>query len=65
MAGFSENDTFKSNQIREGEISRKQALVLSENENRPRIKSLIWYLNTIEIDALKAILAVNQASKLY
>ena len=32
MAGFTEHDTFRSNQIREGQISRDEALSLVEIE---------------------------------
>ena len=33
VAGFTEHDTFRSNQIREGEITREQALKMLEDEN--------------------------------
>ena len=36
VAGFTEHDTFRSNQIREGDISRDKALELVLDENRPR-----------------------------
>ena len=47
IAGFTESDTFRSNQIREGLISREEALKIIEEENKPRYESIKWYLNTI------------------
>jgi glutamine---fructose-6-phosphate transaminase (isomerizing) len=40
VAGFTEHDTFRSNQIREGDISREEALRLVEDENRPRYQNI-------------------------
>jgi hypothetical protein len=47
LAGLTENDTFRSNQIRNGALSRDVALDLIERENRPRVPSIQWYLSTI------------------
>jgi len=65
MAGFTENDTFRSNQIREGIITRKEALKLVEQENEPRYKSIMWYCDVIGIDFEETITAINSAPKLY
>ena len=59
MAGFSENDTFRSNQIREGQISRKDALSLIISENKPRYKSLKWFLEIIGLDFVETIKIIN------
>ena len=40
VAGFTEHDTFRSNQIREGQIDREKALELVEIENRPRYENI-------------------------
>jgi hypothetical protein len=40
VAGFTENDTFRSNQIREGKIDRELALHLSDLENKPRFDAI-------------------------
>lgn len=64
VTGLTENDTFRSNQIREGTISRKEALIRSEEDNRPRIDSILWYCDTIGIDALAAIKKINSIEKL-
>jgi hypothetical protein len=49
VAGFTENDTFRSNQIREGLLSRDTALKLIRTENQPRFESIKWYCDTIGI----------------
>lgn len=65
VAGFTENDTFRSNQIREGIITRCEALKLVETENNPRWDSLQWYCNTIKIDFEGTMKRVNQISMLF
>ena len=50
VAGFTENETFRSNQIREGHITREDALRRVREENKPRFESLYWYLNIIGMD---------------
>ena len=65
MSGFSENDTFRSNQIREGVLDRSQALSLVNNENSPRFESIKWYCQTIGIDFETTINVINNAPKLY
>jgi len=47
VAGFTENDTFRSNQVREGLISREDALARVRVENRPRFETIHWYLSII------------------
>lgn len=50
VAGFTENDTFRSNQIREGSITRNKALELVREESKPRYETINNYLNLIEMD---------------
>lgn len=50
VAGFSEYETFRSNQIREGVITRAEALRLVEAENVPRIESIREYCGLIGLD---------------
>ncbi len=50
VAGFSENDTFRSNQIREGMITREEALIKVNEENKPRFESIMWYSKILDID---------------
>lgn len=65
IAGFSEHDTFRSNQIREGSITRDEALVLVSEENRPRYENIKWYLSTLGLDFSRVIKTVNSAPRLY
>lgn len=65
VAGFTEHDTFRSNQIREGMISREHALKLVAVENQPRYESIQWYLDTLGLDFDKVIKVVNSIPKLY
>ena len=65
VAGFTEHDTFRSNQIREGQLTRKKALELVQEENRPRYQNIRWYLDTIGIDYDLAINVINNMQKLY
>lgn len=65
VAGFSEFDTFRSNQIREGDIDRETALMLVNKENIARYETLRWYLDIIGLDFETVIKRVNQIPKLY
>jgi hypothetical protein len=65
MAGITENDTFRSNQVRERDITREQALKLSARDNMPQFESIKWYLNTIGLDFRKTLQVINDAKKLY
>jgi len=65
VAGFTEHDTFRSNQIREGQITRERALELVEEENRPRYQNIRWYLDTLGMDFERVIEIVNSIPKLY
>lgn len=65
VAGFTENDTFRSNQIREGKMSRLEALIKIEDENLPRWESIQWYCTTIGIDWKEAIKIINKIKPLY
>ena len=65
VAGFSEHDTFRSNQIREGQISREKALALVEHENRPRYANLKWYLDAVQLDFADTINIINRIPRLY
>ena len=65
VAGFTEHDTFRSNQIREGQMSRQNALALAEEENLPRYQNIRWYLDTLGMDFASTISRINQIPKLY
>ena len=65
IAGFTENDTFRSNQIREGVLSREEALIKVELENAPRWNSIQWYCNTIDINSEHTINLINKIKTLF
>jgi glucosamine--fructose-6-phosphate aminotransferase (isomerizing) len=65
IAGFTENDTFRSNQIREGDLTREESLALSITENQPRWDSIQWYCRAIAIDFENAIIKINKIPALY
>ena len=65
VAGFTENDTFRSNQIREGMITREEALQLVYRDNEPRFESLKWYFDVIGLDMRMVLDVVNNMSRLY
>jgi hypothetical protein len=65
IAGFTENDTFRSNQIRQDKITRQEALKLSIEENKPRFDSIQEYLGLININFDYAINCIDKSKKLY
>lgn len=65
VAGFTEHDTFRSNQIREGDLTREKALELVRDENKPRYQNIRWYLDTLGMDFVEVIKVVNSIPKLY
>ena len=65
VAGFSEHDTFRSNQIREGQISREEALRLVYVENKPRYQNLFWYTEALGLEFSSVIKKINSIKKLY
>lgn len=65
VAGFTEHDTFRSNQIREGQLSRDEALKLLSVENMPRYQNIKWYLECLDLDFKEVIKIINGIPKLY
>lgn len=65
VAGFTEHDTFRSNQIREGDLTREEALEMVLDENTPRYPNIKWYLDAVGVDFKEAIKVVNAIPKLY
>jgi hypothetical protein len=65
VAGFSEFDTFRSNQIREGMMTREEGLELIYDENRPRYESFKWYTETVGLNFTEVVTAINKIPKLY
>lgn len=65
VAGFTEHDTFRSNQIRDGVLSREDGMALIERDNRPRWKSIREYCGLINIDFDELVRTIDRIPKLY
>ena len=67
LAGLTENDTFRSNQVRMGAITREEALDLIDRDNKPRFPSIHWYLRTINVrqSTEEVLRLINEAPRLY
>ena len=65
VAGFTEFDTFRSNQIRQGMITREQAIAQINEDNLVRFDSILWYCNTVGLDFQKTIERINNIPTLY
>ena len=67
VCGFSENDTFRSEQVRRGMISRDEALAFIESENRPRYEGIKWYLSIVGLgDAFNRVIqTINTMPRRY
>lgn len=65
VAGFTEHDTFRSNQIREGQLTREEALAMVREDNRPRYQNIRWYLDALGLNFKDVIEAVNKIPRLY
>lgn len=63
--GYTENDTFRSNQIREGILTRDEAWKLVCQENKPRHKALAWYFDRVGLDGDKVLSVVDGMRRLY
>ena len=65
MAGFTEHDTFRSNQVREGVITRDTAIKLVNEENQPRYENISQYLEMLGLNFTEVIKKINEAPKLW
>ena len=65
VCGFTENDTLRSNQIREGVLDRDKALELVYRDNQPRWESMDWYFKTVNLDGTDVLQAIHRMEKLY
>jgi hypothetical protein len=64
-AGFTENDTFVSNMIREDMITREKAFEIAQGQNTPRYEAIKWYCDIIGVDFEYALKTINSMPKLY
>ncbi len=65
VAGFSENDSLRSNQIRESMLTREEALEIAERDNQPRYESMREYAYLVGFDLDEALYVINSMPKLY
>lgn len=65
VAGFTEHDTFRSNQIREGDLTREEALEMVQEENTPRYQNIKWYLDVLGFDFTEVITTVNRIPRMH
>ena len=65
VAGFSEYDNFRSNQIREGLISRDEALKLVEYDNQPKTEMLKYFAEVVGLDLAAVLKRIDAIPKLY
>lgn len=65
VAGFSEYETFRSNQIRAGVMDREEALRLIREENVARIGSIQEYCRMIGVDFDHAMGVIDNIPKMY
>lgn len=65
VAGFTEFDTFRSNQIREGHLTRTEAAQLVDEDNQPRWESIRDYCLLINVDFEECLRRINRIPKLY
>ena len=65
IGGFTENDAFRSNQIREGLMTREKALSRVKLENQPRHTGLSWYFEKIGLNKEHVLNVIDNVPKLY
>ena len=65
MAGFSEFDTFRSQQIRKGLTDRDTALRLVAKDNEPDMSILYEFAQQVGINLEEILTRINTAKKLY
>jgi hypothetical protein len=65
VAGFTESDTFRSHQVRDGAITRNQALDFVSSENAPRFEAMQWYANKVGVNLEELLKAVHSMKKLW
>ncbi len=64
VAGFSEHDTFRSNQIRAGLLKREDALKLVEQENQPRYVAMKEYASLVGFSLDEALTVINNIPRI-
>jgi hypothetical protein len=65
VAGFSEFDNFRSNQIRESLVTREEALKLAAQDNEPKFETLQYFSYVIGFNLDEVLARINSIPKLY
>ena len=65
VAGFTENDTFRSNQIRAEVITREEAMRRVMEDNQPRLETIREYLDLIGLGYEETMEAIEDIPSLY
>ena len=65
VAGFTENDSLRHNQVLQGDLGRLDALELIRRDNMPRFDSIEWYCRAIGIDPIETLKQIVKIPKLY
>jgi glucosamine--fructose-6-phosphate aminotransferase (isomerizing) len=65
VAGFSEFDNFRSNQVREGLLTREEAIELAEEDNRPKMESLEYFAYLVGFNLDDVLSQINTIPKMY
>ena len=65
LAGFSEYDNFRSNQIREGLLTREEALELCQQDNKIKYGTLKNFSEVIGFNLDSVLSKINCLDKLY
>jgi hypothetical protein len=65
LAGFSEFDNFRSNQVCEGLISRDKAIKLAEEDNQIRHESLKNFSEIVGFNLDEVLAQINSLEKKY
>ena len=65
IAGFTEFDAFRSNQIREGLLDRAAALQLVESDNQPKFESIEYFSRLIGLNLDEVLRKIDNIPKLY
>ncbi len=65
VAGFTENDSLRHNQVMEGDLTRSTALEYVEMDNHPRFESIHWYCRVLDLDPLEVLGQISRIPRLY
>lgn len=65
IAGFGEDEVMLSNMVREGHLTREQALERAKELNKPRFPSIREYGQIVGFNVEEALKVINAAPKLY